>query len=239
MTDMNTNEPYSTPCAPDARKSPGDDLQREVDAAAKYGLFPPVDVEALADKPITMSVSSQGIESGGDLSSALEFIAKKLLPNHAGIQGVLFRGVDIARLGQITSSGCDAVPSTEIIFATDSAKKALEYGNLVMVFDPAKLERPFKDVLKSEGPEALRRLRTEYPVEKEIDENWLRFSKRPRGSGRIGTGNYRHYEFFIPGNPHEALLMIFLVGNDRDLLRADFLRCTELSLRHLAPSSGP
>src|SRR3954465_10973972 len=46
----------------------------------------------------------------------------------------------------------------------------------------------------------------------------------PLGDGRIETTYETEYSFFIPGDPHEALLMVFLTGNDRNMLRTEFLR---------------
>ena len=226
---MNRNEHHSAPGAPASRNVLIDDLQREVDAAAEYGLFPPIELESLADSPITILISPRLNENGQDLSSALEFIASKLIPRCDSTRNLLFRAVELTRLGQVTNFGCDVAPSTAPIYASESAKKALEYGNVVMVFDPARLDKTFAKVLKSECPATLRRLSKEYPSVKVIEEDWLWFSKLPPGDGRIGTGYEMDYSFFIPGNPHEALLMIFLIGNDRDMLRAEFLRYTSSS----------
>ena len=236
---MNQNSPHSTPVTADPIRRLSDDLQRQVDAAAAHGLFSPIEVEALATAPLTISVAPRTDGNPNDLDFALWFIASKLLPTIAASQAVLFRGVHLSSLGHVISNGCDVAPSTAPLFASDSAQKALEYGCVVMVFDPAKLEKTFKKVRKSEPASTLHQLREEYASETELDEDWLWFSKLSPGDIRIGTLYESEYSFFIPGNPHDALQMIFLVGNDRDVLRADFLRCTELSLRHPAPSIRP
>jgi hypothetical protein len=235
---MTQNVPYSTPVAPDSNRSVSDDLQRQVDAAAEYGLFSPIEVEALATAPFTISVSLRAGGNPNHLDPALGFIARKLVPIKAAPQDFLFRGVPLNRLGHVISNGCDVAPSTAPLFASDSAKKALEYGCVVLVFDPAKLEKTFKKVRKSESFSTLHQLREDYASEMEFENDWLWFSKLPPGDGRIGSLYEIEYSFFIPGNPHDALQMIFLIGEDPNALRAEFLRCTELSLRHPAPSSG-
>ncbi len=217
-----------SPNAPHAADNPAllvDDLQQEVDAAADYGLFPPIEVEVLAVAPITILVSLRGSGKSDDVSSALGFISSKLFPKDGDTRKFLFRGVKLTRLAQVMSFGCDVSPSTAPLYASEYASKALEYGDLVMVFDPARLDKTFRKVPKSECPETLSRLREEYPTAIEDDENWW-FSKLPPGNGRTGTIYESYYTFFIPGDPHEALLMLFLAGNDRNALRDEFLRCT-------------
>lgn len=223
---MNHNKRDFTSGTPDSLKLLSEDLQREVDAFAEFSGCPSIDLEILACGPATILVSPRVSESSREgLSVALQFTAEKLLSWRGFSQRVLFRAVGLTRLDQVIGCGCDVVPSHAPFYATEYAQKALEYGDVVMAFDPAKLDTTFKKVLKSECPETLRRLRSEYPIEEVIDETWLRFSRPSPSNGRIRAASYSHYDFFIPGNPHEALLMIFLIGNDRNSLRAEFLRC--------------
>ena len=225
-TGMNQNEPNCTPPPPESFNVLIDDLQNEVDAVSKLGLFPPTDVEVLASTPITILVSRRASvrSNESDVSDALDFIADKLLLRQGTAQNILFRGVSRNRLGQIVTFGCDVTSTTEPIFASVYPKKALEYGELVMAFDSARLDKTYRKVPKSESPETLNLLRKEYPTVIEEDGNWLWFSRRPPGDGRTGTIYESYYTFFIPGDQHEALLMIFLVGNDRNALRAEFLQ---------------
>ena len=206
-------------------------LQSYVDGAAAYGACPPVDLEVLADTPYTILISLRESAHGDRLSSALECIARKLFRSSNNAQKFLFRGVNLSRLSQVTSTGCDVTPPTAPIHASPYANKALEYGEVVMVFNSAKLDKTFRRVQKSESPEKLSRLREEYPTVTEVDSDWLWFSKLPLGDDRIGTIYESHYTFFIPGDAHEALLLIFLVGNNRDELRTEFQRCARSSSR--------
>lgn len=227
---MKANEPrFNLLRATGASLLLADNLQKEVNAAADFRIFPSIDVEVLATIPITLLISPRAQDTSRDqLNSALEFIAEKLLQRSLEAEAVLFRGVEQSRMEQVTGSGCDVVPSCAPFFASEDANKALEYGELVMVFDPKELDKTFRKVLKSESPETLARLRVEYPSEMEMDEDWLWFSKFPQGDGRIGTLYESDYAFCIPGDPHKALLMFFLIGKDRNALRAEYLRCKEL-----------
>jgi hypothetical protein len=223
---MNPNEPHSTPRNSSSPNLPLDELQAEVDAMAGEGLFTPIEVEVLAAAPITILITPRSGENNNDLSSALNFIANKLFRSSDSARSFLFRGVKLTRLSQIMSTGCDVIPSTAPIYASPYPWKALEYGNVVMVFDSTKLDKTFRKVSKSESPATLSRLREEYPYVKE-DGDWLWFSTVPPGDGRMGTIYESYYTFFIPGDPREALLLLFLVGNDRNALRAEFLKCTK------------
>jgi hypothetical protein len=220
----------NSPRASGANRSALDRLQSQVDGGAEYGLFPAIDLELVSDAPITILVSPRLRENRADLSAALGFIASKSLQKRIGGTEVLFRAVEITKLGQVIRTGCDVVPSNAPLFASDYASKAWEYGGtnkVVMVFERARLQETFKKVRSSEAPEILRRIRSEYPSAKEIDRDWLWFSRLPLGDGRIATVYETDYSFFIPGNPQEALLMVFLVGTDRDRLRTEFLKQTE------------
>lgn len=221
---MNQNETHSTPRAAAFQKLQLSEIQTEVDAAADYGLFPAIEVEVLADVPVTLLVSPKAGGSKGELNSALEFIASRLFGGSGSKRPCLFRGVELDRLSQIVSTGCDVIPSTAPIYASPHAAKALEYGDVVMAFDLAKLEKTFREVSKSENPETLDRLRQEYPTVLEMDGDWLWFSKLPPDDERTGTIYESYYTFFIPGDPREALLLLFLIGTDRDALRTQFLQ---------------
>lgn len=100
----------------------------------------------------------------------------------------------------------------------------MEYGDVVMAFDPHKLDKTFRRVPKSENPDTLLRLKLEYPTMLEVDDD-LWFSRLPPGNGRTGTTYESFYTYFIPGEPREALLLLFLIGDDADALRAEFRRC--------------
>lgn len=216
------------------RIPPLDSLQTEIDSGAEFGLFPAIELELLSDAPVTFLVSSRNRENA-DLSAALEFIVNKIYPEFDHAPTALFRSVELPRLGQIIQSGCDVVPTSAPLFASTFASKAWEYGGpdkVVMAFDPARLQATFKKVRKSESPALLDQLRIEYPSAKEMDQDWLWFSKLPPGDGRMGTAYETKYSYFIPGNPREALLMVFLVGNDRELLYTEFLSHTKISVQN-------
>lgn len=214
---------------------PLSELQNEVDAAAAEGIFPPIEVEVLATKPISLLVSPKAGGSLSDLDSALGFIASRLFCKSGDSeQTVLFRGVKLTRLGQIMDTGCDVTPSTAPIYASRFAGKAMEYGDVVMAFDSAKLDKTYRKVSKSENPEILSRLKEQYSTVLEVGDS-LWFSKLPPDDERIGTMYESYYTFFIPGDPREALLLLFLIGHDREELRTEFLRWSSGGSRPAPP----
>jgi len=208
-------------------------LQQQLDKAAGYFGFPTVRIEVLTEAPLTILVSQPGKNSADALDHCLSFVAGKALGRTEDDPNLLFRCVELSRLGQIIQTGCDVFPSHSPLYAACSGK-ALEYGGsnkVVQVFDPDKLQKTFMRVRKSEAPYLLERLNQAYPSSKEIDDEWLWFSKLPPGDFRIGTGYEMEYSFYIPGNPIEALLMIFLVGGETNDLRAEFIKSTSSQFR--------
>lgn len=199
-------------------------LQQQLDQAARYFGFRPVHLEVLAETPFTILVTQPGRINASAFDHCLTFLAGKALRRNADDLHLLFRSVELARLGQVIRTGCDVIPSTAPMFAACSGK-ALEYGGsnkVVQVFDPTRLEKTFTKVHKSESPKALERLIEKYPSCKEVDGEWLWLSKLPPGDFRIATDYATEYSFYIPGNPLQALMMIFLVGEDPQELRAEF-----------------
>ena len=206
------------------RSLPLSELQARVNDAAKFGLFPAIDVEVLANVPLTILVTPQKGGRRSEVSDAMGFIVGELFPLGDESLKPLFRGVDLTRLGDIMTTGCDVLPSTAPIYATPYPAKAMEYGNLIMAFDTSKLDRTFRRVPRSESPDTLLRLQQEYPTMLEVDDE-LWFSRLPPGDGRTGTTYESVYTYFIPGKPSEALLMLFVIGDDANKLRTEFQRC--------------
>jgi hypothetical protein len=209
---------------------PLSDLQTELNAASDFGLFPAINVELLANQPVTLLLTPRNGGRRDDLSRALGFIGSRLFSHRDEAPHFLFRGVGIKRLAQVMRTGCDVTPSTAPIYASQYPSKAMEYGEVIMAFDPDKLDRTFRRVSKSESPETLKQLKEEYPTLLEVDGH-LWFSRLPPDDGRTGTTYESYYSFFIPGDPRQALLMLFLIGDDPAALRTEFVKCErELSL---------
>ena len=182
-------------------------LNQDYAETCKPGIWPLENFKILADQPICVLLTPERKERNWDLGSEMESIARKI-SNSDLDRKFLFRGVKLERLESVVTSGCDVIPTTSRIFATDYPNKALEYGEVVMVFDATKLEKTFVGVPKSENAETLSYLRVKYPLEREIGET-LWFSLAPKDF-RFGTSYEEFYSYYIPGNAREALLMIFL-----------------------------
>jgi hypothetical protein len=226
-------EPHFSIGNSDFDRMPLDQLQGHIDESVKWGVCSDVDLAILADTPYTILVTFRTPKKSAELMGGLKFIASKALQRKVDAPALLFRSVDIEQLGQVFRTGCDVVPSDAPLYATEYGGKALEYGGtdkVIMVFDPSKLQKTYKRASRAESTEVLNQLRKEYPSVIEIDPDWLWFSKLPPGDARIGSSYETEYSFFIPAAPREALLMVFVVGNDRHSLRAEFLRQTNPDL---------
>jgi hypothetical protein len=203
-------------------------LSKNVATTSKLGFCPIVNFEVLADQPICVALTPETGECKKEVEFSLVYIARKL-SNSDLTRKFLFRGVKLERLESVVTSGCDVTPTTARIFAADTPNKALEYGEVIMVFDATKLEKTFVEVPKSESSQILNRLRSEYPTELEKGGS-LWFSKLPPEDFRVGTLYEGCYSYYIPGDAREALLMIFLVGDDKHKLLSDYVRHTNKPL---------
>jgi hypothetical protein len=204
------------------------DLSKNVATASKLGFCPIVNFEVLSDQPICLALTPETGECKKEVEFSLVYIARKL-SNSDLTRKFLFRGVKLERLESVVTSGCDVTPTTARIFATDTPSKALEYGEVIMVFDATKLVKTFVEVPKSESTQILNRLRSEYPTELEKGGS-LWFSKLPPEDFRVGTLYEGCYSYYIPGDAREALLMIFLVGDDKHKLLSEYVRHTNKPL---------
>jgi len=202
--------------------TPIPDLWDQIDTATGYFGFPKIQFEVLAEAPLTLLISLPRDNRVSDLGPCLTFLAEKALRRDSDDPPLRYRCVELSRLETIIRTGCDVVPSDSPIYAA-CLDKALEYGGynrVVQVFDPQGLEKTFRKVRKSEAWELSEGFRLTYPSLKEMDGEWLWFSKLPPGDFRIGTAYETEYSFFIPGDPLKALLMVFLVGDDPHEIRA-------------------
>ncbi len=206
------------------RPLPLGELQAKVNDAAQAGLFPAIDVDVLANSPLTVLITPRKGERRSEVGDAFRFIASQLVRLREEYPQLLFRGVSLERLSIVIGTGCDVSPTTAPIHATPYPAKAMEYGDVVMAFDPAKLDRTYRKVPQSENPDTLLRLKQEYPTMLEMEGD-LWFSRLPADDVRTGTIYESIYTYFIPGEPREALLVVFLIGDNADALRAKFRRC--------------
>lgn len=196
-------------------------MQKEVDKAADFGLFPSIELEFLGDSPVAISVAPTSGELDSNFCNALTFILDKLLGDSANGSKVLFRAVRLANLERTLTTGCDVVPSDSPIFASEFVGKAFEYGGgnkAVLAYDATLLKKTFLRVKKTELRDDLL---LQYPHVVELDEEWLHLS-RLLGTGRFGESYEEDYAYWIPSDPLEALRVVFLVGTDLNELRSAF-----------------
>jgi hypothetical protein len=203
-------------------------LKDEMKRAAKWGLCASeVQLKILTTFPLTLSVEIARAMNTRDIGPTLEFIARRTLGDPSGDRQLRFRSVSLQRLDLILQTGIDAPREDQHIFVSDSASKACEYGGeskAVMVYDASALSNTYEVIDKSASPQEIERLRRTYVSEKELDNGRILFS---RLKGLVGTDHEIVYARWIPGDPLNALLMVFLVGGDYLILEKAFSAASE------------
>jgi hypothetical protein len=127
---------------------------------------------------------------------------------------VEFRAVGLDRLPAILTTGVDVEPTTAPIFVAEF-DKACEYGDwpkVVMAFDGMRLQRTYREIVISDTTaEEITQLMVDYPTR--IDDSaseclWL--TRFPQTDPRATSAYEREFARWIPGNPFDALLTVFV-----------------------------
>lgn len=130
-----------------------------------------------------------------------------------------YRGVEIARLPQVLTSGVDVVPTNAPIFVSDF-DKAWEYPStsaprVVFALRSNMLKRSFQTLPLDASTAEIADVRTEYPHQHEHDR-CLWFSRIAEQNRNLAYESA--YGYWIPGNAKDALLAAFCFGNPDDIL---------------------
>lgn len=127
---------------------------------------------------------------------------------------VEFRGVELGRLPVILATGMDVEPTTAPIFVSDF-DKAWEYGGwpkVVMAFDGNHLQPTHREIIVSDTTaDEITRLMADYPtrIEDPAGERlWL--TRFPETDTRAASQYEAEYARWIPANPFDALLAVFV-----------------------------
>lgn len=124
-----------------------------------------------------------------------------------------FRGVSYDRLPTILETGIDVRPTTAPIFV-DDFEKAWKYGGwpkVIMALDAERLERTYREIAAGTPADEVSRLLQDYPRRLESEDGefiWL--TRLPASDTRATTAYERYYARWIPGNPMDALIAVFL-----------------------------
>jgi hypothetical protein len=135
----------------------------------------------------------------------------------------LYRGVGLDRLPWILETGCDVCPPDAVLFATDRPLKALEYGVVVLVFRRDCMDRSYRVFEPGTASLVVDEVRTRFPTEIKLEDGRIHLSRMPLGKfPGAGTSHELENGWFIPGDPLEALQMVFLVDESPDVLRGAY-----------------
>lgn len=139
--------------------------------------------------------------------------------------GAVCRGVGVDRLPIILDHGCDVLPTDSPIYVSDIVKAA-EYGGEIMAmqfFDPARLQRTYKEVPVTVSETELRELAAIYPTRISMgDRFWL--TKLKSTDRRAGSSYEVEFARWIPGDPLQALRMLWIIGPVNCISRSDLIK---------------
>jgi hypothetical protein len=129
----------------------------------------------------------------------------------------LFRGVPPDRFLTVLATGVDVTPTDPPIYCAD-LEKAWEYGatsgsqgpRLIMALDSSKLERTFQTLPSGAMPDEIAAVRATYPHHHPEHPDGLWFSR----IDRFFPAYEIPYGYWIPGDARDALMAVFLVGDD-------------------------
>ena len=130
----------------------------------------------------------------------------------------LFRCVSFERLPVILATGCDVEPSDSVLHAADFGYKAPEYGGddkVMLLFDGWALDKCVQHVPRDIAPDELERLQRLYPYEEESHTEMRTLRRVP-----LNQSLNNFYSMWIPGDPWEALLAVFVVGRSNSSILA-------------------
>ena len=193
-----------------------------------------VQVIAESPKPLIAISYSAGLEErilADVLSNISHTLAQHLTDKRA--VWTYARGVTLDRLPVVMQTGVDVTPTTAPIYVSDIAK-ALEYGGpqkVLILFKRTALDRTFRAVDATLDPTELAALRTTFPtIAHSQDGSTLWLSRLPEGHRHRAKSFEMDYIRWIPGDPWEALLAVFVLGTDLGVL-LDFIRKVQRECR--------
>ena len=175
------------------------------------------------------------------LADALEQAAKHLAPSaayHLLLPGV--RCVALDRLDYVLEHGCDVRPTSAPIYA-DFAEKALEYGDLMLVYNARILHATWREVPSSTPQAELDTLRETYPnILRSTDGQSLWLSRLPLEDRRCASPYEAQFAKWIPGPPFEALVAVFVLApraaRMADLVKGAIMRTEAVHWRLVSPA---
>lgn len=177
--------------------------------------------QALASSPCPLfAIEWQGEWNDDDLRNALMFITMQFAEAVEGERGwTCIRCVSVDRLPVVLRQGCDVEPSNAVMWVDKFPDKALEYGGdeskVMLVISGERTEASCVEVAADMDAGALDSLKLTYPtIERSIDGTKLWLSRLPENDRRVASPYESEHGRWIPGDPFEALLGIFVLGRD-------------------------
>ena len=161
-----------------------------------------------------------------DFRNALMFITMQFAEAVEDERGwACIRCVDPERLPVILRQGCDVEPPNAVMWVDKYPDKALEYGgdeSKVMLVISGKLtEASYIEVGADMDAAELNSLKLTYPTtEPSRDGTKLWLSRLPENDRRVASPYESEHGRWIPGDPFEALLGVFVLGRNMNEISA-------------------
>jgi len=157
-----------------------------------------------------------------NLVRKLLFEVETTMRAQAGVPMVIYRGSSVDRLPLIERVGIDVEPTNQMIFGCYDPTKSLEYGPLLIALDSTMLRKSWRDVAADASAQEIAEAEAEFGTNFLPARDGSRWYTRGRLDdpmvARPGEQEYGHY---IPGDPWEALLGVWLFGDaDRPITNA-------------------
>ena len=178
--------------------------------------FVPVDHELITESPVPVWFTEW------EPTPAFQSAPASATADWAGLYRqygqVLFRGTGLNRLPTILANGVDVEPPTHHIYAS-MFDKAWEYGKypkVVAAYRADRLDRTYRALPLGPGVDEAE-VRGEFPHEYTYDMAGVRFLSKLVHTTIGGPGYEWAFGYWIPGDPHEALVGLFAYGTPSDL----------------------
>ena len=183
-----------------------------------------MELTIIQKKPFGISVIPiDGINRSNYLSK-IEDITKDISDFRNSLQiDTLVRGTSYDNLYTVLATGVDVVPSNAPIFCTQLVEKAMEYGwdgrnnptrIILSFYKRAKTKRTFMEISSDTPKNKIENLKKIYPiVDYSTDGRKIFLSRLKESDTRRNTEYELEYGYWIPENPLNALVCLFLLGS--------------------------
>ncbi len=187
------------------------------------------ELAASSPKPLLM-IEWHGDWLDDEFSSSVMFLVYALAETSKGSETCpVVRCVEAERLSLVCDAACDVRPTDSVIWIDKFPSKALEYGGdakLMMVFDIRCTLATYCKLPSDTDAESLAEARKSYPtIVPSVDGSMLWLSRLPEHDKRVASGYEVEYARWIPNDPFDALIGVFVLSRNMARMKEMVDRC--------------